>query len=200
LPPGAKAVTLWRKQEEAFFVIATELKKVVEKLHSGEKNKPSDKSVIDITLFEQGVSDPSKNIYLYEPSLLDRRGDPVEVGADNTPLTKIEVVNHFYGNHHSVYTLHYSYHRAEETIVIKPNLPYLTHLLHGDLIYGYDYADNHHLSPFSWCFPRLSIKVLNNSNKALFLSEAIIQVKASEIRTEPVPVISSLSLPGWEFQ
>lgn len=207
LPPGAEPVTRWRKQEDAFFAITTALKKVIEELSPKRITRPLDKPTakpsIDLTLFETGISDPSRKLFLYYPIILDRPGDPAKVWFDTPLMTKIEAVNSagcYPEGQRGTYDLLYSYHRDDKTIVIKPDLPYLNHLAQGGPIYGHDYDDSNGLSPFPCGFLWLSIKVLNTSDETCFLSEAAIQVEKSEIRIEPVPVISRPSPPEWELQ
>jgi hypothetical protein len=64
-------------------------------------------------------------------------------------------------------------------------MPYLSLLARGGPIAALSYSD----SPFRWQFPKLSVKVVNNTDRTLLLSEAIIDVKRSAIDRDPVLVI-----------
>lgn len=89
------------------------------------------------------------------------------------------------GNYPPEVTLTYSYDRTGQEIRIRPEMPYLSRLLAGGPIATLEYSD----SPFRWQFPKLSVKVVNNTKRTLLLSEAIVEVKRSAIDREPVLVI-----------
>src|SRR6266571_3880447 len=82
-------------------------------------------------------------------------------------------------------TLTYSYERVDKKIWIKPQMPYLDLLSAGGPIAGLDYW----WSPFSWQFPKLSVKIVNNGDSTVLLSEAVIKVITSKINIEPVLII-----------
>lgn len=82
-------------------------------------------------------------------------------------------------------TLTYTYEREGDKVLIKPEMPYLTRLSQGGPITGIDYW----WSPFKWQFPKLSVKIINNTDNTLFLTEANIDINSSEINTEPVLII-----------
>jgi hypothetical protein len=83
------------------------------------------------------------------------------------------------------FTLTYQYDRRNGKIEITPSMPYLSSLSEGGPIRGVPYW----WSAFGWQFPKLSIKVVNNTDRTLELTEAAIAVKDSKINTDPVILI-----------
>ncbi|GEM_PF-4345966 len=89
-------------------------------------------------------------------------------------------------------TLSYRYERIGDSILIKPQVPYLDSLSKGGPIKGINYM----WSPFNWKFPELSIKIVNNKDKTLLLTEAIIHVRTSKVNTEPILILENNSHGG----
>jgi hypothetical protein len=83
------------------------------------------------------------------------------------------------------FTLTYDYDRVDGKIIVTPKMPYLLMLSKGGPISGIDYW----WSAFAWQFPKLSIKIVNNTDRTLELTEAAIGVTESTINTDPVIVI-----------
>ncbi len=52
---------------------------------------------------------------------------------------------------------------------------------------------------FEWSFPQLSVKLLNNTDRTVFLTEATLEVVSSRIVEEPVLIVDDLSLNGLRF-
>ncbi len=94
-------------------------------------------------------------------------------------------------------TLKYSYERMKEGVWIKPDMPYLSLLAKGGPITTiFDEI------PFLWQFPKLSVKVVNNTDRTVELDEAAIEVVKSTINREPVLMIGHgasliFSNQGW---
>ena len=116
-------------------------------------------------------------------------------GAGDVRFASLEVKNAYGGSgvqgiefdlvDHSETTLSYSYDRTEQGIQIRPEMPYLSLLARGGPIRDREPSD----SPFKWQYPKLSVKVVNNTNRTWLLTEVIVNVKRSEIDRDPVLVI-----------
>jgi len=80
-------------------------------------------------------------------------------------------------------TTRYLYDRYSDALGIRYELPYLSLLAKGGPIEP--------LNEFGliWWFPKLSIKIVNNTSRTLFLTETAIEVLSSEVNREPVLVI-----------
>ena len=46
---------------------------------------------------------------------------------------------------------------------------------------------------FNWQYPKLSIKIVNNTNKTLYLTEIVVKVKSSTINKNPILLIANES-------
>jgi hypothetical protein len=66
-------------------------------------------------------------------------------------------------------------------------MPFLTKYLNGGPIEAIRYV----WVPFEWEFPELDVKVLNNSKRTVFLTEAILRVQESRLAPMPVLVVKS---------
>lgn len=117
-------------------------------------------------------------------------------GTGDVHLASLEVKNAYdgsgakgveldLGNYPPEMTLAYSYGHTEQGIQIRPEMPYLSLLARGGPVRDRMFSD----SPFKWQFPKLSVKVVNNTNRTLLLTEVIVNVKRSEIDRNPVLVI-----------
>jgi len=80
-------------------------------------------------------------------------------------------------------TVRYYYDRHDDVLEIDYELPYLSLLMKGGPIRPLPSLG------FSWWFPKLSIKVVNNTDRTLFLTETAIEVLSSEVNSEPLIVI-----------
>jgi hypothetical protein len=87
-------------------------------------------------------------------------------------------------------TLKYLYERVDDKLRIKYEMPYLTWLSDGSPIEPLTEYGRPELK-FTWQYPKLAVKVVNNTNRTLLLSEATIEILASEINKEPVLIIQS---------
>ncbi|MEG4067165.1 CHAT domain-containing protein [Microcoleus sp. Pol11C2] len=88
----------------------------------------------------------------------------------------------FYGSDTS---LNYQVERFKKGILIKKSMEYLSKIEKGDEIepISYDHV------PFTWDFPNLDFKVLNNSPQTIILTEAIFEIEKSWLDPSPVPII-----------
>jgi len=85
-------------------------------------------------------------------------------------------------------TVTYSYDRTGDTVQIKPEIPYLSLLKSGGPI--------DESGKFPLQFPKLSVKLANNTEYELFVDEAAVQVKSSMIDLEPV--LRVVHLPNYD--
>ncbi|HEX6037576.1 hypothetical protein [Longimicrobium sp.] len=85
----------------------------------------------------------------------------------------------------------YSANRWGDTTFLRYKLPYLDHLLAGEPIEGIKVGYDGY---FSWIYPEVSVRVVNNSTHVAQLAEAVVTVHRSEINYEPVPVIDGMGL------
>lgn len=83
-------------------------------------------------------------------------------------------------------TLTYEIERADGNIVIQPSMGYLSTLASGGPIRPISYT----CVPFEWDFPTLDVKVVNNSEKTVFLNEAVFKIDESTLDPTPVLIIS----------
>jgi hypothetical protein len=86
-------------------------------------------------------------------------------------------------------TLTYSYKRAGAALHIIYGMPYLSLLEQGGPITPlHDPTGN---SKLRWRFPKLAIKVVNNSSRTLMFTEVAIDVRSSDVDKRPVLLINS---------
>jgi hypothetical protein len=83
------------------------------------------------------------------------------------------------------FTVTYSYEREPAGTHIYPEAPYLSLLEQGGPISGIRFW----WSAFSWQFPKLSIKMANNTDATVFVTEVAVEVKSSSVNTDPVIII-----------
>ena len=92
-------------------------------------------------------------------------------------------------------------HRDDDTIVVRPCMPYLDRVKAGGPIEPKRYLTSSHC-PFEWDFPSLDCKLLNRTSAPFLLAEAILDVEESMLDPTPVIVIkedtlrSALALSG----
>lgn len=86
-------------------------------------------------------------------------------------------------------TLKYSYERSNADLKIRYTLPYITLLSEGGPIRSFMAIANE--SRFTWQFPKLAIKVVNNTNRTILLSEAVIEVLDRQPNNEPILFVDS---------
>lgn len=91
-------------------------------------------------------------------------------------------------------TLRYWYERSKDQIDVNYAMPYLTLASKGGPVPAI--YDSLGTSSLIWQFPALAIKVVNNTNQTLLVSEAAIDVKESHINNEPLLVIN----PGYYYR
>ena len=83
--------------------------------------------------------------------------------------------------------LNYVVENLDNVIHIKRNLGYLTKFEEGGPIKELFF----HYMPFDWDFPNLDLKIVNNGDQTIFLSEAVFQIKESIIDPYPLLVIKA---------
>jgi hypothetical protein len=83
------------------------------------------------------------------------------------------------------FTVTYAAERQGDTISISPRMPYLSLLATGGPIRGIQY----HWTPFLAEFPQLSVKIVNNTDRVVLLTEAVVKINTSSINAEPVLVV-----------
>jgi hypothetical protein len=74
---------------------------------------------------------------------------------------------------------------ADGTKDIRPSMPYLDKVAANQEVVGIQYW----YEPFKWEYPSLSIKIANNSQSTLLVSEILFEVVAAEVDLTPIPVI-----------
>lgn len=89
-------------------------------------------------------------------------------------------------------SVRYNYEKKDGRVVIRPTSALLDSIRNGEEVEGFNYW----LQPFDWQFPVLSVKVANNTDRTLLLSEAKIEVLSSNVDTRPVLIIKSPSYYG----
>ncbi|MEQ9305352.1 MAG: hypothetical protein RJQ14_15690, partial [Marinoscillum sp.] len=67
---------------------------------------------------------------------------------------------------------------------ITPTMPYLESIKNGTPLIGFRYWNK----PFQWEFPKMSLKMVNNTLNTIFLNKIIIYVEESNINNSPVPI------------
>jgi hypothetical protein len=81
----------------------------------------------------------------------------------------------------------YDLERVDSGINITARLPYLGKVEQGGPIESFAYT----WEPFSWEYPALDVKILNNGTKSVYFTEAVFLVAESEPNLEPIPVIAA---------
>ncbi len=135
---------------------------------------------VDITPYRE---EPSKWKPIHSPGFDPEnhsQADPVTVRSEkerskDSTLSKDDVI--------------YTYDRIKGKTEIRPENQYLECLSKGEEVSS--------MRGFDWQFPILSVKVVNNTQETLVLSEATIKVKDSQLNKEPIPTLHSpLRNPG----
>lgn len=72
-------------------------------------------------------------------------------------------------------------------IKINSNQPYVSIYNNGGPINAYYYD----MQPFNWDYPNLDIKVVNNSNKTIFFTDIVLDIKESILDPSPVLIINN---------
>jgi TIR domain len=89
-------------------------------------------------------------------------------------------------------TLQYVYSKAGKRITLTPVLKYLESQRRGEPAVGFYWRND----PFTWDFPSLSVKVVNNGRQNLVLSEVVFRVKTSVRDDRPVFAVVGNSSSG----
>ena len=85
-------------------------------------------------------------------------------------------------------TLRYSYERKQNKLKVHYTLPYLDLLARGGPISPV--YDTQGSAKLFWQYPRLAVKVVNNSSKTVLFTEAALEVTSSTLNKEPVLLIN----------
>jgi hypothetical protein len=91
-----------------------------------------------------------------------------------------------------VTTLNYVYKEYGNRIEIEPQLGFVDRQGKGEVTKGFSWNEQ----PFTWDFPILSVKIVNNTKKTLLLTEATFQVDKSDIDLRPIIVVEGPSYNG----
>jgi hypothetical protein len=85
----------------------------------------------------------------------------------------------------SAMTVSYNAEKKGKKTVISPINEYLEHMRNGGPVSPVHFV----YTPFKWDFPTLDIKIVNNSDKTIFINEGILNVQHSELDSEPILLI-----------
>lgn len=83
------------------------------------------------------------------------------------------------------YTVTYEFEPTQSKTRIFANAPYFERIRAGKVVSGTRFW----WSPFQWQFPKLSIKMNNDTEKRILVTQAAIDVRSSEINTDPVLIV-----------
>jgi hypothetical protein len=84
-----------------------------------------------------------------------------------------------------LFSVSYLADKDDHGIHVKPRVPYLGQLDSGGPVLPHSY----HWTPFEIKLPELDIKIVNNTRKTIFLTEADFLVERSDLDTSPVLII-----------
>jgi hypothetical protein len=82
-------------------------------------------------------------------------------------------------------TLTYKISTGDNSIAINPSMEYLNRFQNGGPISGLNFW----WSFFKWQFPKLDLKIINNTNKTVYFTNAIFKIDSSSLDTWPILVI-----------
>lgn len=114
-----------------------------------------------------------------------------EIAGPVARLDDIDVPNQFDASGGRIshadpdFTVTYGYERNAGKIHIFPHAPYFSLLEQGGPVSGLRFW----WSAFAWQFPKLSVKLANNTDATVLVTEAAVEVKDSRIDTDPVILI-----------
>jgi hypothetical protein len=83
--------------------------------------------------------------------------------------------------------LRYDYQKTSDKITISPILGYADRQRNGEIIHGIRWWHE----PFEWEFPELSVKIANNTNRDILLSEVVFTISDSVEDKRPIIVIET---------
>ena len=144
-------------------------------ISSSISKKKEGEASVDITLSQEKPGNnesaaamelpPSDSIDFGVQSHLQK--DSYASTAKKTPLSEVR----------------YVYERSEDKVFIKPIVPYLSWVENGGVIEGSGVS-------LSQVYPELSIKVVNNTDETIYLTEVAVNIKSSSINKEPLVAVS----------
>jgi hypothetical protein len=106
-------------------------------------------------------------------------------GRGEVPKADITLADEAAGREGGQLSLTYGYSREGDKVVIDYEMPYLELLAKGGLIPETEQSPR----LFDWRFPALAVKIVNNTENTLFLTEAAVEVKAAGVNREPVLMV-----------
>jgi len=83
--------------------------------------------------------------------------------------------------------IQYDYEKKDGKIYIQASSLYLRDVREGKEVSGFAFEPG----VFIWDYPALSVKVVNNTDKTLLLSEAVLQIEKSTVDTRPILAVYS---------
>ena len=81
--------------------------------------------------------------------------------------------------------LNYKLERSETVLKIDRSMNYLSRIENGGPIEPISYS----YVPFEWDFPNLDLKILNNSDQTIFLTDVLFEIEESRLDSFPVIII-----------
>jgi hypothetical protein len=130
-------------------------------------------AVIALTMVIGIVLFPSANAARKKLAVMENVNVSVSVLANETTEFIIEEKT----------LLDYKVSRTDGVCKITPSMPYLDLIKSGGPIEPISYT----WVPFEWDFPKLDVKIVNNSEKTILLTEAVFQIEKSQV--DPTPVL-----------
>jgi len=117
----------------------------------------------------------------------------LNVSVNGEP-TKDAIRDHFDSSNSE--TLVYQITNIGSELHIDPKMGYLSKLADGGPISGLDYW----WSPFEWRFPQLDLKIVNNTKKTVFFTDAVFEVDKSVLDPFPILVIKESMYNVFHFK
>jgi hypothetical protein len=150
-------------------------------------------AAVDITLFQE---EPNSDQGQTKSEVRAKEETGTKIEAKPSDKIRVGVTSHLRKdaqNHSSkrpfkLNEVKYTYERVGDKVVIKPVVPYLSILRSGGPIDGSE-------SLFRKVYPKLSIKVVNNTKETIYLTEVAVNIRSSTTDKEPVIGVGS---EGWD--
>lgn len=146
-------------------------------------------TAVDITLFQE---EPNSNEIQTESEARTKHEAETKIEPAPSDKIRIGVMSHLRKDSQrrrakrsfKLNEVTYTYERVGDKVLIKPVVPYLSILQSGGPIEGSDFF-------FNKVYPKLSIKVVNNTKETIYLTEVAVNIKSSAIDKEPVIGVGS---------
>ncbi len=127
----------------------------------------------DIPCLKKNLTEKSYSLIRTIPELF------LEVSAFNEPDEIADVYDT---------SLTYSTNRSTNTVLIQKDMGYITTFETGGPIFPLNYLKPTYC-PFLWHFPVIDLKILNNSEETIYLTEVVFDIEKSCIDTAPLLTI-----------